>query len=245
MRQREVNQRSLSRPATNSYTPTTSTSWWWWSIIRSDGTAALSPSCWTAPQRNISLPGYRALLSTSGPYISVTFCGSWPNRRQGSKQRLWQSRSPRRRKRKWCPIHPQLLQQHKEDFMCAATATLDNFHCWLLAASFIVGCCSNTRKVSPLSASTGCSDNVKTNTYTCCLSRLAECQLLQQHREKQGFLNWLILMIKKITGWKKACEISNGKRNTIIFYKVAIRLYLCTKENEIALLTLDFSSKNE
>lgn len=154
MRQREVNQRSLSRPATNSYTPTTSTSWWWWSIIRSDGTAASSPSCWTAPQRNISLPGYRALLSTSGPYISVTFCGSWPNRRQGSKQRLWQSRSPRRRKRKWCPIHPQLLQQLKEDLMCAATATLDNFHCWLLAASFIVGCCSNTRKVSPLSAST-------------------------------------------------------------------------------------------
>lgn len=50
---------------------------------------------------------------------------------------------------------------------------------------------------------------------------------------------------KKITGWKKACEISNGKRNAIIFYKVAIRLYLCTKENEIALLTLDFSSKNE
>lgn len=175
MRQREVNQRSLSRPATNSYTPTTSTSWWWWSIIRSDGTAASSPSCWTALQRNISLPGYRALLSTSGPYISVTFCGSWPNRRQGSKQRLWQSRSPPRRKRKWCPIHPQLLQQHKEDFMCAATATLDNFHCWLLVSSWAVAAtlekCHCYLPQQQFSA--GCSDNLKTKTCTCCLSRLA------------------------------------------------------------------------
>lgn len=52
-------------------------------------------------------------------------------------------------------------------------------------------------------------------------------------------------MIKKITGWKKVCEILNGKRNIIIFYKVVIRLYLCIKENEIVFFILDFSLKNE
>lgn len=50
---------------------------------------------------------------------------------------------------------------------------------------------------------------------------------------------------KKITGWKKVCEILNGKRNIIIFYKVVIRLYLCIKENEIVFFILDFSLKNE
>lgn len=48
-------------------------------------------------------------------------------------------------------------------------------------------------------------------------------------------------MIKKITGWKKVCEILNGKRNIIIFYKVI----LCIKENEIVFFILDFSLKNE
>lgn len=46
---------------------------------------------------------------------------------------------------------------------------------------------------------------------------------------------------KKITGWKKVCEILNGKRNIIIFYKVI----LCIKENEIVFFILDFSLKNE
>lgn len=46
---------------------------------------------------------------------------------------------------------------------------------------------------------------------------------------------------KKITGWKKVCEILNGKRNIIIFYKVI----LCVKENEIVFFILDFSLKNE
>lgn len=46
---------------------------------------------------------------------------------------------------------------------------------------------------------------------------------------------------KKITGWKKVCEILKGKRNIIIFYKVI----LCVKENEIVFFILDFSLKNE
>lgn len=46
---------------------------------------------------------------------------------------------------------------------------------------------------------------------------------------------------KKIMGWKKVCEILNGKRNIIIFYKVI----LCIKENEIVFFILDFSLKNE